>query len=81
MFPQETKNLLVEEKIPLEKLPKLQSALKEGHALLSDKGRILMRYSGTESKLRILVEAETAEMGKKVMQIIVTEACNNLSIL
>lgn len=81
LFPQETKNLLVEEKIPLKTLPKLQSALKEGHALLSDKGRILMRYSGTESKLRILVEAETAEMGKKVMQIIVTEACNNLSIL
>jgi phosphoglucosamine mutase len=81
LFPQETKNLQVVEKIPLETLPELQSALKEGHALLLGKGRILMRYSGTEPKLRILVEAETEEIGKKVMQIIVTEACNGLSIL
>ncbi len=81
LFPQETKNLQVVEKIPLETLPELQSALKEGHALLLGKGRILMRYSGTEPKLRILVEAETEEIGKKVMQIIVTEPCNGLSIL
>lgn len=81
LFPQETKNLQVAEKIPLDKVPELQSALKEADSLLSGKGRILLRYSGTEPKLRILVEAETAEMAKKVMQIIVTEACNGLSTL
>jgi phosphoglucosamine mutase len=81
LFPQETKNLQVVEKTPLEQLTGLQSALLEAEAMLSSEGRILLRYSGTESKLRILVEAKTAEMAKKVMQIIVTEACNGLRVL
>ena len=81
LFPQETKNLKVVEKTPLEQLPGLQSALIEAEALLSGEGRILLRYSGTEPKLRILVEAKTSEMVKKVMQIVVTEACNGLRVL
>ena len=81
LFPQETKNLQVVEKIPLDELAGLQSALIEAEALLLGEGRILLRYSGTEPKLRILVEAKSAEMAKKVMQIIVTEACNGLRVL
>ena len=81
MYPQETKNLQVVEKIPLDQLTGLQSALNEAEALLSGEGRILLRYSGTESKLRILVEAKTEEVVKNVMQIIVTEACNGLKVL
>ena len=81
LFPQETKNLQVEEKIPLDQLTELQSSLIECESLLAGEGRILLRYSGTEPKLRILVEAKTEEMAKKVMQIIVTEACNGLRVL
>ena len=43
MYPQETKNLQVVEKIPLDQLTGLQSALKEAEALLSGEGRILLR--------------------------------------
>ena len=69
------------EKIPLEQLSGVQSALIDAKALLSGDGRILLRYSGTEPKLRILVEAKSLEMAKKVMQIVVTEACNGLRVL
>ena len=64
MYPQETKNLQVVEKIPLDQLTGLQSALNEAEALLSSEGRILLRYSGTESKLRILVEAKALLSGE-----------------
>ena len=81
LFPQETRNLKILKKIPLDQLPNLQSAVNSAEKLLSGNGRILLRYSGTECKLRILVEAKTSDMVKKVMQILVTEACNDLMVL
>ena len=81
LFPQETKNLRVVEKIPLEQLGGLQSALAEAESHLSNGGRILLRYSGTESKLRILVEAKTKKEMKKAMKIIETGAYDCLQVL
>jgi phosphoglucosamine mutase len=57
-FPQRLKNIRVREKPPLEKLEKLQNAIKEAEKKLAGKGRVLIRYSGTEPILRIMVEAE-----------------------
>jgi phosphoglucosamine mutase len=57
-FPQKLKNIRVKEKPPLEKLEKLQNAIKEAEEKLAGKGRVLVRYSGTEPLLRIMVEAE-----------------------
>ncbi|TCK06491.1 phosphoglucosamine mutase [Phorcysia thermohydrogeniphila] len=57
-FPQKLKNIRVKEKPPLEKLEKLQNAIKEAEEKLAGKGRVLVRYSGTEPVLRIMVEAE-----------------------
>ena len=57
-FPQKLKNVRVKEKPPLEKLEKLQKAIEEAEEKLADKGRVLVRYSGTEPVLRIMVEAE-----------------------
>lgn len=67
--PCETLNLPVSTKIPIEKLSDLQSAIAAAENELAQlgTGRILVRYSGTENILRILVEADTDERAKKLV--------------
>ena len=55
-YPQSLVNLKVRAKPPLETLPRLQATLREADAAFGDLGRHLIRYSGTEHKVRILVE-------------------------
>ena len=57
-YPSVGENILVKEKIPLDKLPKLQETEKKLEEQFGDKGRIIIRYSGTENKLRLLIEGE-----------------------
>lgn len=57
-FPQVTINIVVSRKPPFEEVPKLQNAIKEADHRLQGKGRALVRYSGTEKKLRVMVECE-----------------------
>lgn len=58
-YPQLTSALKVREKIPLERLPRLTTAVRDLEAQLGADGRVLVRYSGTEAKLRLLVEGAT----------------------
>ena len=57
-YPSVGEDILVKEKLPLDKLSKLQETKKKFDEKLGDKGRIIIRYSGTENKLRLLVEGE-----------------------
>ncbi|WP_457680955.1 phosphoglucosamine mutase [Thermovibrio sp.] len=70
LFPQKLKNLKVKDKPPLESLENLQKALKEVEELLKDKGRVLVRYSGTEPLLRIMVEAKEPSLVDRVIEIL-----------
>lgn len=55
-FPQAQRNLRVREKKPLEELPGITKQVAETEGKLAGKGRVLLRYSGTEPKIRLLIE-------------------------
>lgn len=56
-FPQKMVSLNVSKKPPLDELPRTSKRIKECRTALGQDGRVLVRYSGTEPKIRILVEA------------------------
>ncbi|HET9402721.1 MAG TPA: phosphoglucosamine mutase [Candidatus Acidoferrales bacterium] len=60
-FPQEIRNVKVKTKPPLESIPEVARTLEKANSELGDRGRIVLRYSGTEPKARVMVEAERAE--------------------
>jgi len=59
VFPQVLRNLRVRAKVPLEELPAVQRSINEAAEALGERGRVVVRYSGTEPLLRVMVEAET----------------------
>lgn len=56
-FPQAQRNLRVTRQPPLEELPEVMKRVNEVEKTLSGRGRLLLRYSGTEPKIRLLIEA------------------------
>jgi len=58
-FPQLSAALVVRERRPIESLPGLTEAIAALERDLGSSGRVLVRYSGTEPKLRLLVEGPT----------------------
>lgn len=56
-YPQHLINVKVREKLALEQMPEVQAALAEVEAHLGFTGRAFLRYSGTENKVRLLLES------------------------
>jgi len=56
--PQILLNVKVKHKPDLNQIPDIQQAIKSAEVTLNGSGRVLVRYSGTESLLRIMVEGE-----------------------
>jgi phosphoglucosamine mutase len=57
-LPQVLLNVRVAKKRPLEELPAVQQAIRSVEADLGGNGRVLVRYSGTEALLRVMLEGE-----------------------
>lgn len=64
-YPQELVNLPVTEKPPVESIPALKEAIENAERIFNGDGRTLVRYSGTEKKIRILVECADASCAKE----------------
>ncbi|MDR3675359.1 MAG: phosphoglucosamine mutase, partial [Acidobacteriota bacterium] len=59
-FPQLIRNVRVREKPPLDSIPSVALAITECCLELGERGRVVVRYSGTESLARVMVEGEEA---------------------
>ena len=60
-FPQVLLALPVKDKPPVEELAEAQSLVKETEQALGSAGQVLLRYSGTEAKIRLLIEGKDAD--------------------
>ena len=59
--PQALRNVRVSRREPIESSPELSRAVEKARAALDGRGRVFLRYSGTEPLLRILVEGTNAD--------------------
>ena len=66
--PQVLVNVHVTKKPRLESIPDIDGAIQESERRLNGCGRVLIRYSGTEPLLRIMVEGEQSTMVKEVAE-------------
>lgn len=61
VFPQRIQNVRVREKVPFDHVPEVKTAIEAAQRELDGKGRVVVRYSGTEALARVMVEAESEE--------------------
>ncbi len=66
MSPQEVINVEIKSKPPLNAIPELQEAIREAELELDRQGRVLIRYSGTQSMCRVMVEGPTEEIAGRL---------------
>ena len=71
LWPCRSDSFKVKEKIPLLNCSEIQNALKKVEQDLADNGRVLLRYSGTEPKIRLLVEARNENLADEIFTYIV----------
>ena len=77
-LPQILLNVRVDRKAELETVPAIQKSIKKAQDDLGDSGRVLIRYSGTEPLLRIMLEGEDEKQILELAQNIAIEVEKNL---
>jgi phosphoglucosamine mutase len=58
VLPQVLRNVRVQHKTPFEQLPEVQKLIQAAEEKLGQRGRVLVRYSGTENLARVMLEGE-----------------------
>jgi len=64
--PQVLVNIQVKQKLVLETIPDVDRAIQESNRRLNGSGRVVIRYSGTEPLLRIMVEGEQSTLVNEI---------------
>ena len=67
--PQILENISVKDRSIIKK-PEITKSIKEAEKLMNGHGRILVRASGTESKIRVMGESENKKLLEKCLNII-----------
>ena len=66
-YPQHLVNVKVRERLPLDQIPEIANEIRAVEKELGSRGRVLLRYSGTEPKIRLLVETKDEAMLQPVI--------------
>ena len=77
VYPQIMVNVPVSRKPPLGELDRISKAIKAAETELSDKGRVLIRYSGTQPLCRVMVESEDRSQAEQIsgqLAVVIEEA-------
>jgi phosphoglucosamine mutase len=77
-FPQILVNVEVKEKKDLDSIPAVKRALDEGASRLQGKGRLLVRFSGTQSMCRVMAEGENEDQVRSVVEMVADAISRNL---
>ncbi len=78
-FPQKLTNVHVRRKLPFSEVPSVQKALNDAEKQLHGNGRVLLRYSGTEPVVRVMVEAQDQNLVEKLTQNLVEVLAEHMS--
>ena len=74
LFPQKLWNIVMQKKVDVLSNPDIQKLIQDAEKRLADSGRVNVRASGTEPKLRVMVEAESEalmlEIGNGLVSVI-----------
>ena len=79
-FPQLLVNVPVKERKPIEEMVGVSEAIRRAEKELGDRGRTLVRYSGTELLARVMVEAEYAETVTRIANTLADELRNEIGV-
>lgn len=71
IFPKKICNLKVSQKLPFSKVPGLLPTIQRNQNRLQEFGKIVVRYSGTEPLIRIMVESQNEDLLDEIMEEIV----------
>ena len=66
LYPQVLMNVLVEQRYDIKTIPEIGEAIKSAEKRLAGKGRVLVRPSGTEPKIRVMLEGEDLKLINKL---------------
>ena len=75
IYPQVLKNVPVTSKAAVMNDPRVQAAVTDAERQLGDSGRILVRESGTEPVIRVMVEAESLAVCQSCVEQVVETIC------
>ncbi|MFT6070862.1 MAG: phosphoglucosamine mutase [Bacteriovoracaceae bacterium] len=79
LFPQVLKNAIVKRKPKFDTVPSIKKALEEAEKRMGDKGRVVLRYSGTEPLVRVMVEGEDESLVNEICDTLVAVVSKELS--
>ncbi len=81
LLPQILENLKIQERRPMEELHILQQTIKQVEDLLGKDGRVFVRFSGTEPKIRLLVEGPDQEKISEGINLLKAAVMQELKII